>query len=226
MELTVYLRDVMVLPTEHGREGIGRLRDASDHVLNTLRHYLPKKYDFNGMWRLVIYLGPNTDGKRFWSPEATGGVGEFLADSFDLDGWFDAPQDEQDVRILQCVEDALVERAVEFGIDAEPLRTAAQSVRDAGYRLDTELPCSRTHPSRRFRVRLIRRFAPGGTFVIVRVTTPKGEVLHEEELLAGAWVVTVGDDYRGSRWNGDALEILDVSGRMTTTVSCTPYLSV
>ncbi|WNH53516.1 hypothetical protein [Stenotrophomonas oahuensis] len=226
MELTVYLRDVMVLPTEHSREGNLRLRAASDHVLNTLRHYLPKKYDFNGMWRLVIYLGPNTDGKRFWSPEATGGVGEFLADSFDLDGWFDAPQDKQDVRILQCVEDALVERAVEFGTDAEPLRTAVQSVRDAGYRLDTELPCSRTHPSRKFRVRLIRRFAPGGTFVIVRVTTPKGEVLHEEELLAGAWVVTVGDDYRGGRWNGDALEILDVSGRMTTTVSCTPYLSV
>lgn len=220
----MYLRDVMVLPTEHGREGVGRLRDASDHVLDTLRHYLPKKYDFNGLRRLVIYLGPNRDGKRLLSPVATDGVGEFLADSFDLDGWFNAQQDEQDDRILQCIEDALVERAVEFGTDPELLRAAAQNVRDAGYRLDTELPCSRTHPSRKFRVRLIRRFAPGGTFVIARVTTLKGEVLHEEELLAGAWVVTVSDKYRGSRWSGGTLEILDGQGRKTTEFACAPYL--
>ncbi|WP_125360623.1 hypothetical protein [Stenotrophomonas sp. 278] len=220
----MYLRDVMVLPTEHGRKGVGRLRDASDHVLDTLRHYLPKKYDFNGLRRLVIYLGPNWDGKRLLSPVATDGVGEFLADSFDLDGWFNAQQDEQDDRILQCIEDALVERAVEFGTDPELLRAAAQNVRDAGYRLDTELPCSRTHPSRKFRVRLIRRFAPGGTFVIARVTTLKGEVLHEEELLAGAWVVTVSDKYRGSRWSGGTLEILDGQGRKTTEFACAPYL--
>lgn len=224
MELTVYRRDVMALPAKHGREGIARLRDASDHVLDTLRHYLPKKYDFNGLRRLVIYLGPNRDEKRLLSPVANDGVGEFLADSFDLDGWFTSPQYEQDVRILQCVEQALVGRAVEFGTDPEPLRTATQSVRDGGYRLDTKLPCSRTHPNRKFQVRLIRRFAPGGAFVIARVTTPKGEVLQEEELLAGAWVVTVGEKYRGSRWNGDSLEILDGQGRKTTEVACAPYL--
>lgn len=116
-------------------------------------------------------------------------------------------------------------RAVEFGTDPELLRAAAQSVRDAGYRLDTELPCSRTHPSRMFRARLIRRFAPGGTFVIARVITPKGEILHEEELLAGAWVVTAGDNYRSGRWNGDTLEILDRQGQKTTEVACAPYLN-
>lgn len=224
MELTVYLRDVMVLPNVGGKEEIGWLRDASDHVLDILRHYLPKKYDFNGLRRLVIYLGPNTDSERRLSAGAATGVGEFLADSFDLQAWFDAPQDEQDVRILQCVEDALVEQAVKFATDPSALRAAAQSVRDAGYRLDTELPCSRTHPSRKFRVRLIRRFAPGGTFVIARVTTPKDEILHEQELLAGAWVVTVGDSYRGGRWNGDTLEILDGQGRKTTEIACAAYL--
>jgi len=224
MELTVYLRDVMVLPTQHGKEGIGRLREASDHVLDILRHYLPKKYELNGLRRLVIYLGADTDAKRLVSPGAVDGVGEFLADSFDLDGWFDAPQDIKDRRILQCVEDVLVGRSLEFGTDPEPLRTAAQSVRDAGYRLDTELPCSRTHPGRKFRVRLIRRFAPGGTFVIARVTALKGEVLHEEELLAGAWVVTVSDRYRASQWSGDTLEILDGQGRKTAECACAPYL--
>lgn len=224
MELTVYLRDVMVLPNVGGREEIGRLRETSDHVLDILRHYLPKKYDFNGLRRLVIYLGPNTVSERRLSAGAASGVCEFLADSFDLHAWFDAPQDEKDVRILQCVEDALVEQAGKFGTDPAPLRTAAQGVRDAGYRLDTELPCSRMHPNRKVRVRLIRRFAPGGTFVIARVTTLKGEVLHEEELLAGAWVVTVSDKYRGSRWSGDTLEILDGQGRKTTEFACAPYL--
>lgn len=225
MELTVYLRDVMVLPNVGGKEEIGRLREASDHVLDILRHHLPKKYDFNGLRRLVIYLGPNTDGERRLSSGAATGVGEFLADSFDLHAWFNALQDEQDMRILQCVEDALVEQAGKFGTDPVPLRAAAQSVRDAGYRLDTELPCSRTHPSRKFRVRVIRRFAPGGTFVIARVTTPKDEVLHEEELLAGAWVVTVSDKYRGSRWSGDTLEVLDGQGRKTKELACVPYLN-
>ena len=173
----------MVLPTVGGRQEIGRLREASDHVLDTLRHYLPKKYEFNGLRRLVIYLGPNRDGKRLLSPVVTDGVGEFLADSFDLDGWFNAQQNEQDDRILQCIEDALVERAVEFGTDPELLRA------------------------------------------IARVITPKGEILHEEELLAGAWVVTAGDNYRSGRWNGDTLEILDRQGRKTTEVACAPYLN-
>lgn len=221
----MYLRDVMVLPASRGKEDIGTLRQASDHVLYILRHYLPRKYDLGGLRRIVIYVDQGPYATDRCLRMAGDGIGEYFVPSFDLKRYFSAAQDEQEDCILRCVEDVLVDVAQKFGTDAEPLRAAVASVREAGFRLETERPCSRSHPSRKLRVAVVQQFAPGGVFVRAEIRAKRGDELHVEPLLAGAWVVTAGDTYRSSRWNGGTLELLDYAGRTTGEVPCAGYLS-
>ncbi len=219
----MYLRDVMVVPSAVGKEGVFRLRASSDHVLDVLRHHLPKKYVFNDLRRLVLQLGP---GRPAIEPIFTNldGVGMYQIPEFDLPAYFEATQDEQNEIILTLVETAFSTFSRKFGTDPVPLQAAVDAVRACGFHLETDLKCSRTHPGRALRVHVIRRFAPGGVFVRVVVRASKGKVLHDEIVAAGMWVVSVGDAYHSSRWNGDTLEILGISGKQTAEVPCAPFL--
>lgn len=225
----MFLRDVMVLPNYHSKDAVHQLRQSSDHVLDILRHHLPPRYDLGDMRRVLIHLGTwrAVEGRQAPGPglqQVCDGVGDFYVPTFDLDAYFDAPDEEQHARILHCAGDVLLDLARAFGTDPEPLRHAADSVRTLGFKLDIERPCSRSHPSRRLRVSVVRRFARGGVFVHAEVKSKQGQVLHVQPLLEGAWVATANDTFHGSRWNGDTLELLDHAGRNVAEVPCAEYL--
>lgn len=107
----MYLRDVMVLPASSGRVAIGRIRQASDHVLDILRQHLPKKYDLGGMRRVVIELGSTESSDRKKFRHGGLGIGHYSDPDFDVEQFFELPPQEQEKKIVQCVECCLVDLA-------------------------------------------------------------------------------------------------------------------
>ncbi|MDX1528955.1 MAG: hypothetical protein R3337_10035 [Gammaproteobacteria bacterium] len=214
----MYLRDVMVLPAGYDRNDISRLRASCDHVLDILREFLPHKYDLGGLRRLVLELGQVQAIVRQYYD--TGGVGYYSHPDFDLESFFGLPPSQQEERILECVEQGLIDVARRLSADPVPLALAVAQVRDSRYTLETNLKCSRVHPTRRFRVAVIRQFARGGVFVRAEVRCKSGVLKHCHELASGAWVVAVSDKFHSSRWNGNTLEILDHAGRLTSAIDC------
>ena len=87
------------------------------------------------------------------------------------------------------------------------------------------LKCSKVHPSRKLRVKIIKTFAPGGVFVRSEVWSSDGHLIVANELVSAAWAVTVSHEFHGSKWNGNTLQILDRSGVLTAEVECGDYLA-
>ena len=220
----MYLRDVMVLPANYENETIGRLRQSSDHVLDILRYYLPKKYDLGSLRRIVIELGSTEALAQDAYRDGGLGVGYYSASTFQLERYFGLPGDEQEQELAQCVGKCFVDIARIFGTDAEPLQLAVQQLKRSNFRLEVELKCSKAHPSRRLRVKIIRRFAPGGVFVRGEVWSRGGDLLLVSELMSAEWIVTVDHSFHSSRWNGNTLEVLDGSREVTAKIHCDAYL--
>jgi len=136
----MYLGDVMVLPAGHDREQIRALRQSSDHVLDIVRHYLPAKYELGGLRRVVIELGRGNDGVV---GQPHGPVGTYAMPGFDLESYFRLPQETQEETIAGCVETALLALAARYGAAIGALEATMRCVRESGFRLETELGCSR-----------------------------------------------------------------------------------
>lgn len=221
----MHLRDVMVLPASGGKDDIGLLRESCDHVVDIFRHHLPKKYELGGLRRLVINLGLGDadDGRQYY--DGGDGVGYYAAPRFDMESYFARPSKEQEEIILEVVADALLDLARRFDVPTEPLEISINRVKESGFKLDTPLACSKSHPTRKLRVVVIRRYAPGGVFVLYEIKDKDGRVLHSDEIVSGAWTVAVNYDFRRSRWNGHTLEILDGSGKVTAYVPCGAYIA-
>lgn len=221
----MYLRDVMVLPASHDKEEIGSLRESCDHVLDITRHYLPEKYKLGGLRRVVIELGLGKGDETRQYYDSGDGVGNYVFPDFDLRSYFGLPSETQEERITECVERTLLELAARFAVPAEPLKVTLKRVRESAFRLEAELGCSKSYPDRKFRVVILRRFAPGGVFVYYEIRDKNGALLHTEEIVSGAWIVTVNYDFRKSRWNGSTLEVLNASGSITTEIPCDAYIA-
>jgi len=221
----MYLRDVMVLPAKYDKKTVGRIRQSSDHVLDILRYYLPKKYDLGGLRRIIVELGSTEILAQDAYRDGGLGVGYYSAPDFQLERYFGLPGDEQEEEIVQCVDVCLVDLARRFGTDSKPLQLAIQQVKRSNFRLEVELKCSKTHPSRKIRVKVIRMFAPGGVFVRGEVWSRDGDLLVASELMSAAWIVTADHSFHSSRWNGNTLEILDGSREVTAELHCDAYLA-
>jgi hypothetical protein len=220
----MHLRDVMVLPNWPGelKANIGRLRATSDHVTDILRHFLPRKYDLLGFRRIVILLGnfnPQTEALL-----VNDGVAEYVVPYFDSQAYLALSPNAQEERLLEVIELALQDIAARAKANPEPLLEAICRVRGAGFRLDVELPQSKAHKSRKFRVRIVRRHAPGGVTIRAEVVSKTGQQLATTDLLPNAWIVTAQDFCRGSRWEGDTLLIVGSSGNPTAEVPCGAYV--
>lgn len=220
----MYLRDVMVLPNCPGdfKHNLGLLRQATDHVTDILRHFLPDKYNLHGQRRVVILLGNHiAPPKQYLEVDS---VAEYHVPDFDLGKFLGKPSHQQEEEILGIMERVLLDMAHRFGTETDPVQTTVQCVRETGFRLETELPVSKTHKSRKLRVHVIRRFAPGGVNVRAEIRKISGELLDFRELLSNAWVVTATQRFRGSRWEGDTLKLFDSSGFVAATIPCGDYL--
>lgn len=220
----MYLRDVMVLPNCPGdfKHNLGLFRQATNHVTDILRHFLPDKYNLHGQRRVVIQLGNHIPPpKQYLEVDS---VAEYHVPDFDLDEFLGKPPHQQEEEILGLIERALLDLAHRFGAETDPLLTTVQCVRETGFRLETELPVSKTHKSRKLRVHVIRRFAPGGVNVRAEIRKKSGELLGSRELLSNAWIVATSQNFRASRWAGDALKLFDCSGCVAATIPCGDYL--
>lgn len=220
----MHLRDVMVLPNWPGelKANILRLRETSDHVTDILRHFLPKQYDLLGLRRVVVLLGnfnPQTEALL-----VTDGVAEYMVPHFDSEAYLALSSSAQEERILEVIELAFRDIAGRAKAKPEPLLEAIGRVRSTGFRLDVELPQSKTHKSRKLRVRIVRRYAPGGVTIRAEVVSRTGQQLAAADLLPNAWFVTTQDFCRGSRWEDDTLLIIGSSGKPTAKVPCGAYV--
>jgi hypothetical protein len=196
------------------------------HVKEVFLSCLPRKFLLDGSSTVTIECGPRRDEPKY---EQVTGTTAYFVDHFDFAELYRLGPRERDERVLQVLQDALLDIAARGG--------GGDETRDAILKAATETrsrdfaaafpsrKLSRATPGRELKVQVTRNLGRDvGEAWSCEIVRRDGRVVHK------AWIgkvhnyVNLTTVYRSSEWDGRVFRVRDQLGHVEYELDVSPFL--
>lgn len=198
------------IPSGHTPEEFNRSTTAFRDVFLT---FMPAKYVLDGTRKTNVNLGPCNNEPQYWQAL---GVSMYYVEAFNFQSYFSASIPKQDNMLLNVLESSLLDIAVRYGADMEPIRQAIAATRDCGCEKQYVIPkMARSTKSRKIRVHVFRHIFHGGESWGIEVRNRKDELLQTQWIAENINSTESAFNYRKTALQGEDFVVLGSLGEVT-----------
>ena len=178
--------------------------------------YLPDNFDFLGMKKLKVKLGP-FEGDAF-IPAGEDGIATFKIQNFTYEFFYELSEEEKNEKSLSYIEEALTKICDQFKLPSdikETVKKTAQLVRENSFEhFRTHSKTSKWHKSRKLRAVTELHFKKGGINATLIITNKSGDIIIKQNIFESKFWESAWFDLWKGYWIDNKFKIENRTGKV------------